>query len=91
MWYKPRELTNYQGAGYEIASWSLGKDIDAETALDTWKTSPSHHDVMINRRTWKNIEWNAIGVGIYKGFAVVWFGEEEDADGKPEYCTELTE
>ena len=34
--------------------------------------------VMVNKGIWKNSNWEAIGVGIYKNYAVVWFGEEED-------------
>ena len=35
---------------------------------------------MINLGIWKNRTWNAVGVGIYKNYAVVWFGEESDKE-----------
>ena len=76
MWSKPRELTNYQGNGYEIACWSSA-DIDANQALAEWKSSSGHNAVIINQGIWKD-QWNAIGIGIYQGFAVVWFGKEFD-------------
>jgi hypothetical protein len=33
---------------------------------------------MINRGIWSKVHWKAVGVGIYQGYACVWFGEEED-------------
>jgi hypothetical protein len=34
--------------------------------------------VIVNLGTWKDTEWKAIGIGIYKEYGVVWFGEVED-------------
>ena len=79
MWNKPRELTSYKGNGYEIACRIYGSrgdiSMSAENALQSWKTSSAHNAVIINQGIWKN-KWNAIGVGICKGFAVAWFGKE---------------
>lgn len=77
MWFKPRELTTYQGYGYEIACGS-SVDLDAITALSSWKSSPGHNAVILNKDIWSDHLWKAIGVGIYKNRAVVWFGEEPD-------------
>jgi hypothetical protein len=33
---------------------------------------------MTNQGKWKSINFKAMGVGIYKGYACVWFGELED-------------
>lgn len=85
MWDKPRELTSYKGNGYEISSYYSGA-ITAEQALSSWKGSPAHHDVILSRSIWKNAPWNAMGVGIYKGYAMVWFGNEADADNKIVKC-----
>lgn len=74
MWDKPREMTNYTGNGYEIAAWSSG-DISENQALEIWKNSQGHLNVIMNKDVWSNIEWKAIGAAIYKGYAVVWFGE----------------
>lgn len=78
MWSKPRELTRYQGNGYEIASWSSA-GIDAISALEIWKGSYHHNHVIINQGPWTK-KWNAIGIGLYKNYAVVWFGREEDPE-----------
>jgi uncharacterized protein YkwD len=82
MWYKPSELTSYKSNGYEIACGSndccSSFIVTAKYALEAWQKSPNHNAVIVNKGIWKNHEWKAIGIGIYKGFAVVWFGEEPD-------------
>lgn len=81
MWSKPRELTSYQGKGYEIACGSNDCCSDfimtSNYALESWKKSAGHNAVIINQGMW-NDSWNAIGIGLYKGFSVVWFGHERD-------------
>jgi uncharacterized protein YkwD len=78
MWYKPAELTRYKGKGYEIA-YSISNDrATAEGSFRGWLSSPKHHAVIKNSEIWFDIEWKAIGIGIYKGYACVWFGEETD-------------
>lgn len=91
MWNKPSELTNYKGNGYEIAFrvWSSGNanyTATPEEALEGWKNSSGHNDVILNKNIWNDIKWNAIGIGIYKGFAVIWFGAEEDVEPIPMLC-----
>jgi len=88
MWNKPRELTNYKSDGFEIACGSsepVYKDyvMTAAYALESWKGSQHHNNVIINKDIWKDVKWKAIGIGIYKGFATVWFGEMTDAEGEP--------
>jgi hypothetical protein len=34
--------------------------------------------VILNRRVWSNVQWSALGIGIYDGFAVMWVGSEAD-------------
>lgn len=83
MWDKPRELTDYPGNGYEIAYFHSGEATPAG-ALNGWKNSAGHNNVMINAGTW-NQQWNAIGVGMRGKYAVVWFGHEEDPAGEPSF------
>lgn len=88
MWNKPRELTSYKADGFEIACGSSEAIYDhfvmtADYALDSWKGSVHHNNVLLNKDIWKAVKWNAIGIGIYKGFAVIWFGQETDAAGAP--------
>lgn len=88
MWNKPRELTNYEDNGFEIACGSsedIYKDfvMTADYAFESWKKSIHHNNVIINADIWKDHKWNAIGIGIYNGFAVVWFGDSVDKEGEP--------
>jgi len=77
MWSKPSELTSYKGNGYEIGHWTSGT-ATAEGALSGWKSSSGHNAVIINQGIWRDANWQAIGVGIYKNYTVVWFGKERD-------------
>lgn len=91
MWKKPAELTDYQGDGYEIvAFWQSGdnpsEEISAETALRLWLDSPGHSNVILNNGTFQNVEWNAVGVGIFENYASVWFGMEKDNHPPPSTC-----
>ena len=76
MWNKPRELTAYQGDGYEI-SFATGGTATAQAALATWQRSPAHNALLVNQGVWTQ-EWQAIGIGIHGGHACVWFGKEID-------------
>jgi uncharacterized protein YkwD len=77
MWNKPREIAGYENSGYEISYYS-GAGATAADGLAGWKVSTGHNQVMINDGIWKKVKWNAIGVGIYKEYGVVWFGELKD-------------
>lgn len=77
MWAKPKELTGYAGNGFEIVYYSSA-GANAQEGLDGWKVSPGHNPLLINSGTWANVKWKAIGVGIYKEYGMVWFGEEAD-------------
>ena len=78
MWEAPQRLgTSYTGNGYENAYSSNGS-ATAAGALAGWKQSTAHNEVILNQSIWKDITWNALGVGIYQGYAVIWFGREMD-------------
>ncbi len=83
MWIKPREITRdaYSGNGYEISSFGA---TTAAEALDLWKGSPGHNAVIVEMNGWSG--WNAMGVGFYENFAVVWFGHEVDPQGSMSQC-----
>ena len=77
MWVKPKELTGYTNNGFEIAYYSsLGAN--AKEGLDGWKKSPGHNPLLINSGSWKRMNWNAIGIGIYEEYGLAWFGETQD-------------
>jgi len=77
MWDKPKEIAGYTGSGYEIAYFSSA-GATAKEGLDGWKLSPSHNPLIINDDIWKKVKWAGIGIGIYKEYGVVWFGEVAD-------------
>jgi uncharacterized protein YkwD len=85
MWNKPRELSSYQGDGFEIAYWSSGSIIP-ENALKSWQGSKGHNSVLINDNPWKSFKWQAVGIAIYKNYTCVWFGMLADPNGEPAKC-----
>jgi uncharacterized protein YkwD len=80
MWIKPKEITQgkYTANGYEISYWHSVK-ATAEGALTGWKNSSGHNNVMIEAGIWSGKKWPAMGIGIYKRNAVVWFGDKADS------------
>jgi uncharacterized protein YkwD len=77
MWDKPKEIAGYEGAGYEIAYYS-SRGATAEEGLKGWQKSTSHNPLMINEGIWAKAKWRAVGIGFYKEYGIVWFGETED-------------
>lgn len=82
MWEKPKEIAGYAGAGYEIAYYSSA-GASAHEGLEGWKRSPSHNPLIVNEGMWGKVKWNAIGIGFYKEYGIVWFGETEDKTELP--------
>ncbi len=84
MWLKPKEIAGYDGNGFEIAYYSsIGAN--AQEGIDGWKISPGHNPLLINSGSWEKVKWQAIGIGIYKEYGLVWFGEVSDPN-QPEIC-----
>jgi uncharacterized protein YkwD len=83
IWNAPQRLrTAYPGKGYENAHFS-GRGATAASAFEGWKRSSAHLEVILSQGKWKNHQWKALGVGIFKGFAVLWVGAEPDPSGPP--------
>ncbi len=82
---KPQEFTSYTGFAYEIVYWE-NKNANADKAFDQWRETSASRSLMTNFKEWENYTWNALGVGIYKGFAIVWFGEQEDPETETIVC-----
>jgi hypothetical protein len=80
MWDKPVELTGFEVTGYEIAIGRAGEKgdyvLDATKALELWKSSPAHHDVILNRGHWQYVTWRSLGTGIADSHASAWFADE---------------
>jgi uncharacterized protein YkwD len=78
MWDKPRQLTVYTGNGYENAASGVSSP---SHAIEVWKSSPGHNEVMLSNGTWASHPWKAVGAGLYNGYSALWFGEVTDPGG----------
>jgi uncharacterized protein YkwD len=84
MWDKPREIAGYESEGFEIAYWHSAR-ATASDALAGWKKSSGHNPLLINTGIWKEVTWNAIGIGVDGQYATVWFGQLNDPNA-PDFC-----
>lgn len=79
MWNAPQRLaTGYPGRAYENAAGAADGSIEAEEAIAIWQGSSTHNAVLLNQGSWRSLTWQALGIGIYQGYAVIWLGEEPD-------------
>lgn len=83
MWDKPREITNftYTGDGFENAYSTSDKEINPKRVLEAWKNSPSHNAILLEKDQWAGSKLSALGVGVYKNYAIIWLGTESDPAG----------
>ncbi len=79
MWDKPKEITGYPTPGFEI----FHSGSTADGALQGWKGSTEHNDVILNQNMWAGFPWKAIGAASYNGYYVVWFGTTLDTSKAP--------
>lgn len=89
MWYKAKEITSYvySSSVYENAYWTSMEIEVPSRALDAWKKSPTHNALILETGIWQGLNSKAIGVGLYKGYAVIWFGEVTDSQGPMAACS----
>ncbi|CAF4656766.1 unnamed protein product [Rotaria sp. Silwood2] len=88
MWSKPSEISNYKFNGFEI-SFGYAQNVrktmtvNPTVAVDSWKKSEGHNNVIIQQGAFKNTSMKAMGAGVYKGYACVWFGQQADTYPAP--------
>lgn len=86
MWFAPQRLgTEYLSEGFEIATGYTTPrafTMTPQKALAGWQGSAGHNAVILNQGPWDQA-WKAVGVGMYKGIANVWFGATTDLTGAP--------
>ena len=58
----------------------------AAASLAAWPSSPPHNNVINEQGPWGGCQWPRMGVGIYEGYAVVWFGRTIDPAGTLATC-----
>lgn len=79
----PQRLgTRYPGKAYENAHYH-SRGATAASALRGWQNSPPHNALIINLNNWRDNEWKAMGLGIYRQYAVLWVGEARDPETNP--------
>jgi hypothetical protein len=84
---KPKELTSYRGEGHELAYWEPGV-VNPDSLVAFWASIGETDDFLLNENKWSKYKWRSIGVGILKGYAVIWVGELTDREGRPSVCSE---
>jgi hypothetical protein len=82
---KPKELTSYTGEGYELTYAEI-LSTSADTVFRFWKKIDEANEFLLNRGRWEEKTWRAMGVGMYKSYAVVWMGQRTDGMPRPEVC-----
>ncbi len=82
---KPSEITGYKGAAYEIIYWE-NKQATPERAFDQWRETAVARAMITNFKEWESYSWGAIGISVYKGFAIAWLGEDNDQDTVTTIC-----
>lgn len=85
MWNKPRELAGYTSPGYEIVAWRV-PEATPQHSLEGWQKSKGHNPLLVNSGIWEKVTWGAIGIGMYKNYAAVWFGELKDNNPNLTFC-----
>ena len=70
MWNKPKEIAGDGAYGFEIIH--IGST-SASGALNSWKNSKDHNDVITNQGVWKSYNWTGMAAGVYAGYYAVWF------------------
>jgi hypothetical protein len=88
MWNKPREISggSYTGNGYENAAWGY---VSPAAALNGWKNSPGHNDVILNQGIWASLTWRAMGVGIRGSYYYLWFSDTADNSTPLSACDDV--
>ena len=85
---KPKELTGYTGEGYEL-TYAEVFNTRADTVFKFWSTIDEANEFLLNEGRWEKKNWRAMGIGVYKNYAVVWMGQKTDALPSPPLCSEV--
>ena len=77
----PQRLnTDYNGQGFENLYRNLNGSATPVQALEAWKKSPLHNNLILNLDIWKNTKYDAFGVAVSGNYAAIWFGSKGAAD-----------
>ncbi|MBS1793993.1 MAG: CAP domain-containing protein [Acidobacteria bacterium] len=77
----PKRLkAGYDGNGYENLYRNLNGAATPALALDAWKKSQFHNNLILNLDVWKDTKFDAFGLAISGNYAAMWFGSDGGAD-----------
>ena len=77
----PQRLgTSYKGQGFENLYRNLNGNAAPVSALEAWKKSPLHNNLILNLDIWKNVKFDAFGLAISGNYAAIWFGTNGEED-----------
>lgn len=82
---KAKEIIGYPSEAYELTYWSNLKNTPRQI-LSFWRDNKASNEILLNKGTWKSNSWNAMGVGIENGYALVWFGKAVDFEVETKVC-----
>ncbi len=85
VWNKAKELTAYSGKVMEITYYE-NENTKADQVFEMWRLSAASAAVIVNTGKWARYDWKEMGVAIYKGYAVAWFGTSVDAHDGIKVC-----
>ncbi|MDU5808883.1 MAG: cell wall-binding repeat-containing protein [Finegoldia magna] len=87
MWNKPKEIAGYNQTGFEVAVGGVST-LTPQYALERWKQSPGHNDVILSQNGWddptpeqaKNglTGLSNMGVAINGKYACIWFTDNNN-------------
>jgi hypothetical protein len=80
MWSKPNEISKgaFSAHGFENAAAGYRT---VTGALNGWKSSQGHNDVILNQGIWGGLRWGAMGVGVIEGaYYFLWFSQGVDQE-----------
>jgi hypothetical protein len=73
----PQRLnTGYTGQGFENLYRNLNGNASPVSALEAWKKSPIHNNLILNLDIWNKTKFDAFGVAVSGNYAAIWFGSK---------------
>lgn len=85
MWDKPKELTSYPYRGYELVTY-FEDDFTNDSILQIWSGTREVLDMILTQGNYSTKKWVCMGVGIYKNYVSLWFGQRADQARQPKIC-----
>lgn len=87
MWNKPKEIAGYNQTGFEVAVGGVST-LTPQYALERWKQSPGHNDVILSQNGWDAptpeqakhglTGLSNMGVAINGKYACIWFTDNNN-------------